>query len=266
MESQTIIIKKIKKGGHGGHHGGSWKVAYADFVTAMMAFFLLLWLITMSSPEKRAAVSNYFSDFSLFENKGTSVMEFQESIRPQASEKGTGSRPSMSVIRGEVTSGKTGGSGKGEEKMANEKVMAALKKEIETKLAEVKDQIRVVGTSEGVRVEVMEKEGSPMFPLSSFDMTPMGKNVIAVIAGTLADSKRQIAIEGHTDAHVFAKTGYSNWELSTARASAARIELEKAGLPPDQLSRVAGFAATQPLIPDNPLDPRNRRISIMVYE
>ena len=105
-----------------------------------------------------------------------------------------------------------------------------------------------------------------MFPLSSFDMTPVGKKILSVIARTLADSKRLVAIEGHTDARVFATSKYSNWELSTARASAARIELEKAGLPPEQLSRVAGFAATQPLVPDNPLDPRNRRISIMVYE
>jgi chemotaxis protein MotB len=253
VESQAIIIKKVKKGGHGGHHGGSWKVAYADFVTAMMAFFLLMWLLTMSSAEKRAAISYYFNHFSLFQQSGQSIMEYNESVKPQTGEKDGGKQGITAPIEGDVVA------------IAREKFVEGLKREIETKLAEVKDQIHIGSSEQGVRIEVMEKDGNPMFPLGSSEMTPVGRKILSVIARSLSDSQRRIAIEGHTDARVYTSQRYSNWELSTERASMARVELEKAGLPPDRLVRVAGFAATDPLIKEDPLNPRNRRISILVY-
>jgi chemotaxis protein MotB len=255
VEPQSVIIKKVKKRGHAAHHGGSWKVAYADFVTAMMAFFLLLWLVSMVSPEKRARVSRYFNEYDIFDKSGSSIMDYHQ--------------PEKLDLDGQK---KAGGQGAAEElardlvEAAQERFMNDLKHEIETKLADLKDQILVHPFEQGVRIEVMERDGSPMFPLGSAEMTPAGRKILSVITRSLSDSRRRIAVEGHTDARVYtAQRRYSNWELSTERASAARLELEKAGLPPERLVRVAGFAATEPLVRENPLDPRNRRISILVF-
>jgi chemotaxis protein MotB len=256
-EPKTVVIKKVKKVIHGGGHGGSsWKVAYADFVTAMMAFFLLLWLVTMASPEKRARVSQYFKEYSLFEKSGGSIMDYGEPAKVQIAdpggEKSTGSSDDFDNSQNTA--------------IFQEKFIESLQQEIESKLADVKDQILIQTFEKGVRVEVVDRYGSPMFPLSSSEITPAGSKILAVIAQTLMDGDHPIAIEGHTDARVFPSMKYSNWELSTERASAARLELEKAGLPPSSLIRVAGFASTEPLIRDNPLDPRNRRISILVFK
>jgi chemotaxis protein MotB len=255
-ESKTVVIKKVKKVMHGGHHGGSWKVAYADFVTAMMAFFLLLWLVTMASPEKRARVSQYFKEFSLFEKGGTSVMDYTAPANIQiANPEGQRGASSPNDAENSQTTA-----------IFQEKFIESLQHEIESKLADVKDQILIQTFEKGVRVEVVDRYGSAMFPLSSTDLTPAGSKILGVIARTLMDGDHPIAIEGHTDARVFSSTKYSNWELSTARASAARLELEKGGLPPSRLIRVSGFASTEPLIRDDPLDPRNRRISILVFK
>jgi chemotaxis protein MotB len=247
----------VKRGSHGGggHGGSSWKVAYADFVTALMAFFLLLWLVSMTSPEKRARVSNYFKEYSLFEKSGDSILEYVDPpkvpIGDPYSAQGYGPEGEASLF----------------EKAAavREQFVENLRHEIESKLSEVKNQILIRVNEEGVRIEVVDLNGSPLFPLSSSEMEPAARKILAVIAQTLTQTNHYIAIEGHTDARVFATSAYSNWELSTERASAARIELEKAGLSSDRLLRVAGYASTEPLIREDPMDPRNRRISIMVY-
>ncbi len=253
MESQTVIIKKIKKVAHGGHHGGSWKVAYADFVTALMAFFLLMWLISMASPEKKAGISYYFKHFNLFDKSGMSF------VNSELSQK-TNMMDVEKMGTGEISEDTL------EAEMQNrERFQEHLKKEIETKLADVKDQIIVNIFENGVRVEIVEKTGSAMFPLASAVMTENGRRILKVISGSLITSPYNIAIEGHTDDLVFPTTHYSNWELSTERASAARKELEKNGFPSDRLIRVAGYAATRPLIPENKSDSRNRRISILIF-
>jgi chemotaxis protein MotB len=261
VEGQNIIIKKVKKGGHGGHHGGSWKVAYADFVTAMMAFFLLLWLITMVAPEKRARVSNYFKYFSIFEKGGASFMELSKG------------EVKITVIDNE---GIKEANDPAQEKpkeltdevkaiLSGEEFRERLKKEVESKLADVKDQIMVDVFEGGVRVEIVDKDGNPMFPLASSEISPDGRKILKVICENLKDNDSKIAIEGHTDARVTASSTFSNWELSTERASVARRELERYGLNPNRLIRVAGYAATEPLIKNNPVDPRNRRISILLF-
>jgi chemotaxis protein MotB len=255
-EQRPIIIKKVKKVAHGGSHGGSWKVAYADFVTAMMAFFLLMWLVSMVSPEKKARVSNYFNHYNLFEKSGASIMDYEEPVKIQIADK-DGMQNS-----GEADDYNTDKEGEG----FQARFMENLRQEIATKLADVQDQIIIRAFENGVRVEVVDKDGSPMFPLSSSLMTDKGSKILGVIAQTLKADNHRIAVEGHTDARVFATLNYSNWELSTARASAARLELERAGLPPSRLMRVSGFASTEPLISENPLDPRNRRISILVFK
>ncbi len=250
MSSQkNIIIKTVKKRSAEGSHGGSWKVAYADFVTALMAFFLLMWLLTMVAPEKRARLATYFKHFSIFEKSGTSFMEKNEAI--------------VNESGGEVTIPKEYFKGPGNV-MTPEQLHEKLRRETEKKLAEVKDQVLVEVFEGGVRIQLVDKAGHPVFPLGGATPTPVGKRMLEVIAGSIKDIPNKIAIEGHTDALSYASGRYTNWELSTERASAARKELETFGLDPDRLAQVSGYAATLPLIRENPNDPRNRRISIII--
>lgn len=257
MEGQPVIIKKSRKKGHGGGHGGAWKVAYADFVTAMMAFFLLMWLLAMVSPEKRAGVSYYFKHFNVFDKSGLSFVETKVNPKVNLMDDQSIGKPELSLqIEDE------------EEKALKsaDALSEKLKKEIEVKLSDFKDQI-IIDTFEGaVRIEILDKETGTMFSLGSAEISANGKRILKTIAPAIISSNRKIAIEGHTDAVVYAAPQkYSNWELSTERASIARKELERAGLPPEMLIRVTGYAATQPLIKTNIYDPRNRRISILMF-
>ncbi len=257
MEGQPIIIKKVRKKGHGGGHGGAWKVAYADFVTAMMAFFLLMWLLAMVSPETRAGVSYYFKHFNVFDKSGLSFVETKVNPRVSLMDEQVTGKPELSLqIEDE------------EQKAikSDEILSEKLKKEIEAKLSDFKDQI-IIDTFEGsVRVEILDKETGTMFALGSAEISANGKRILKTIAPAIIASNRKIAIEGHTDALVYAAPQkYSNWELSTERASVARKELERAGLPIEMLMRVTGYAATEPLVKANLYDPRNRRISILMF-
>jgi chemotaxis protein MotB len=254
MEGKSIVIKKVRKKGHEGGHGGSWKVAYADFVTAMMAFFLLLWLLSMTSPEKKAQLSHYFKSFSVFDKSGESLVN-----APPPGQLGTGSAAIPEIVASDEIRG--AGTGPAEGHGMYEKVS----REIEEVLPQFKDQIMVSQFDGGVRIELIEKAGSPMFPSGSNDLTPEGRRILGGIAETLRKNGDKIAVEGHTDAKGFASGQLSNWELSTQRASSARRELERSGLAPERLIRIAGYAATQPLIQDNPVDPRNRRITIVQF-
>ncbi|MDI1472873.1 MAG: flagellar motor protein MotB [Thermodesulfovibrio sp.] len=237
----TVIVKKIKKG-HGGHHGGSWKVAYADFVTAMMAFFLLLWLITMVEPEKRAAIADYFRNFNLFQQSGRSFMEQSSSIHKEV-------KTTVEPVTGENQA---------------ERLSEQLKQAIEQKLKELKDHIMIETVEGGVRIQIIDLEGDPMFPLSSSAPTDKAKQILKVVAENIKDENARIAVEGHTDAVPFRGGKTTNWELSTERASSARRELEQNGVDPAKIARVVGYADTMPLIKDDPKDPRNRRISIIL--
>ena len=254
MEGQPIVVKKVKKVVHGGHHGGSWKVAYADFVTAMMAFFLLMWLVTMVSPEKRAGVSYYFKHFNVFDKSGLSFVQSHMTLKVSPMDNQTFGKVEIDEEGTEI------------EVQMRKAFEEALRQEIESRLSDVKDQILVNLFENGVRVEIVEKTSSAMFPLGSAVMTENGKRILSVLTRVIQEGNRKIAIEGHTDALAYARTDYSNWELSTERASAARKELERNGFPPHRLMRVTGFADTQPLIVDNPNDPRNRRISILIFD
>lgn len=246
MKKQTtIIIKKVKKGGHGGAHGGSWKVAYADFVTAMMAFFLLLWLISMVAPEKRARVSAYFKNYSIFDKSGTSFMDKSSEM---FNESGESSEKALRDMRTENI-----------HEMEKE-----LKAGIMNKLGDAKDQVIVDTVEGGVRIQMTDKEGSLMFEKGSNKMTSKAQQIIRVIGENIKHFTNKVAIEGHTDALQYAGNEYSNWELSTDRASSARKELEANGLKAERIERVSGFADKDPLIADDTSDPRNRRISIIM--
>ncbi|MDA8178924.1 MAG: flagellar motor protein MotB [Desulfobacteria bacterium] len=250
MSSQkSVIIKHVKKRAEEGGHGGSWKVAYADFVTAMMAFFLLMWLITMVAPEKRARVATYFKHFSIYEKSGSSFMDKNAAI--------------LNETGGEISVPKEFSKGMKKE-VTREELKEHLRSGMEKQLADVKDQVIVEVFEGGVRIQLVDKEGREIFPLGSAEPTPIARKIFKVITGSIKDVPNKIAIEGHTDALTYSSSRYTNWELSTERASAARKELEEYGLDPDRLARVSGFAATEPLIKGNPSDPRNRRISIIL--
>jgi chemotaxis protein MotB len=229
----VIIIKK--KAGHGGHHGGAWKVAYADFVTAMMALFIVLWL--MSSSERiRKAISAYFQDPS-----GTGH---------HAGSASTGTGETVSV---------------NEENMANlkEKLEQALKRSPE--FEKLKDYVQMSVTGEGLRVELLESEKGMFFQSGSSIPTGMGRDLIIELAQQLGKLENDILIEGHTDARPFGgKTDYSNWELSSDRANSARRLMEASGLRPRQVIQVRGFASQNLRDKANPDAASNRRVSVIV--
>lgn len=249
---QPIIIKKGKKK-HDAAHGGAWKVAYADFVTAMMAFFLVMWLLAMVAPQKRAAMAEYFRDYSIFKESGRSFMDKTSQVLRQ---------PDSGFQESPQNTTKAGGAGK----LSSENLVSKLKTAIDDKLKSVKNQVLVDIIEGGVRVQIIDNEGSMMFPLGSAEPTEKAKEILRLVTANIANLENRIAIEGHTDAAPFKGAQTTNWELSTARASAARRELEKNGISPSHVARVVGYADQELFVPDNPRDPRNRRISIIVLQ
>jgi chemotaxis protein MotB len=234
MPTPPIIIIR-KKGGHGGHHGGAWKVAYADFVTAMMALFIVLWLMN-SSKQIQAAISGYFKDPS-----------------------GTGKEVGSSLA------------GSGEKVQLPKQNMAKLKEQLQesirsiTDLDKLKNNIEMTVTAEGLRIELLESEGGTFFDLGSAALNNSGQKLLTLLAAELGKVPNHISVEGHTDAKPYAGKGsYSNWELSADRANAARRLMQQSGLRGDQVSQVRGFADQRLRNGKDPLDPSNRRISIIV--
>ncbi len=249
-KSKTIIVKKIKKG-HDGAHGGSWKVAYADFVTAMMAFFLLMWLLAMVSPEKRVSLSEYFKHFSIFEKSGKSFM--QESSQIFTKPGGEAKTVSQEF-------------GKGPGEISAEDFKNRLKKAIDEKLQGLKEHLMLDTVDGGVRIQIVDTEGKPMFSPGSTELSQSAKEILRFVSDNIKDMPNKIAVEGHTDASPLNKGKYTNWELSTERALAARRALEGNGINSNRIARVVGFADTELLYKDNPMDSRNRRISIILLQ
>lgn len=248
MKAQKILIKKVVKKHHGGHHGGQWKVAYADFVTAMMAFFLLLWLLTMVSQEKRAILSHYFKHFTIFEKSGETFMDASTGFTGQSA---------LQIVPQAVQTLPI---------MKPEEFKEILKKTIEEKLYDVKDQVHVDIFEGGVRIQLIDKEGQPMFNLGSAEPTPLALRILQVVGESILPMPNSIAIEGHTDSLAYKTTLYTNWELSTERALSTRKALERMGFNPNRFSRVSGYADTVPFVKEDPADPRNRRISLLLLQ
>jgi len=257
MEDKSIIIKKVKKVKGGGGHGGSWKVAFADFMTGMMAFFLLMWLVNMTTKPQKEKLAHYFQEYSIFAEGGaggSAEMIATEQAQTEAQ---------ITVTQAPAAAGSTT---EGEGTSAGlERLKDQLQKEIEQRLTDLKDQVHIEVFEGGVKVDIMDKEGNPMFPLGSTTLTESGQKILKVLCDNIKNTSNRIEIEGHTDAVSYAKKEFGNWELSTSRASAARLEVEKNGIPSSRLLRVSGYAATEPIIKDNPFDPRNRRISLRLY-
>lgn len=270
---QPIIVKKIKKGGHGAH-GGAWKIAYADFVTAMMAFFLLMWLLGSTTEGDKKGIADYFnSPLKLSLMGGGSGSGDSSSVI-----KGGGtdlSRSSGQVKQGEVEAQRRTinlQQLKAEQRRAEAARLAALKDKVEDvlasnpKLAGMKSQIRLDMTPDGLRIQIVDEHARPMFDSGSAIVKPYMRDLLREIGAVLTEVPNRLTLEGHTDAVPFSAgdRGYSNWELSSDRANASRRELVSGGLPDDRVLRVQGLASSQLFERDQPDSPANRRISIIV--
>ena len=241
----AIIIIKKKVHGHGGHHGGAWKVAYADFVTAMMAFFLVMWLVGQS-PQVKANVGAYFRDPGAFTEGGMGVL-------PGAESGTTGEGQPMSTA--EATA-------------ALEKAAEQLKTALASlpEFADIANRIEVVVTDEGLRIELREAPDDGFFASGSAAMKPQTVDLLRVIASQLGQMSNRVAVEGHTDSRPYSAGAgdYTNWELSADRANAARRVLVASGVGAQQVEAVRGYADTRLRTGGTPFDPSNRRISIIV--
>ncbi|MGC9194054.1 MAG: flagellar motor protein MotB [Syntrophobacteraceae bacterium] len=245
-KSKRIIIKRVKKS-HAGAHGGSWKVAYADFVTAMMAFFLLMWLLNMTSQEKRAVLALYFRNFSLFTKGGTSFM-YKGGPRPVGESFGN----QVVIDKGNDSGGITN------DDMAR-RLMTGIIQGGPVSVAQ--KHVFIQETREGVRIQIVDTAKTPIFPPGSAEITDLGKQIIKSVVNILINFPNKIAVEGHTDSSPSGAGQMSNWELSVARALSAKRAIEMDGINPIRICRVVGYADRMPLFPMD--DPRNRRISIL---
>lgn len=246
-----LVVRKKRKGGHQGHHGGAWKVAYADFVTAMMAFFLVMWL-TSQSQEVRASVAFYFRDPGVFDYQQSTGMF--AGGRPGA-EAGGQPRPVPPMPSAKV-----------EQELltqAAEHIRQRLSQA--ESLARLRDQIEYTITSEGLRIELIERADSPFFIVGSAQLLGEAERILQIIGTELARLDNDVVLEGHTDRRPYAEgSRYGNWELSADRANAARRVVARAGLADGRIRGVRGFADTQLHVQGDPLDARNRRVSIVV--
>ncbi len=234
-ESSRPIIVIKKKVAHAGHHGGAWKVAYADFVTAMMALFIVLWLLNTSKPV-REAIAGYFQDPS-----------------------GTAGKMGVST------------EGPGKKMVVASDDMNKLKEQLEKAISQMpnfdklKNQIEITVTPEGLRIELLESATGTFFNIGSSEPNQDGRDLLNLLAEELGKLPNKLSIEGHTDATPFSgKRNYGNWELSTDRANSARRDMQQNGLGGKQVAQVRGFADQFPRKPDKPFDPSNRRISVIV--
>ncbi len=269
---QPIIIKRIKRGGHG-HHGGAWKIAYADFVTAMMAFFLLMWLLGSTTEGDRKGIADYFNSPLKVSLTGGSGSGDSSSVIQGGGTDLT--RSTGQVKHGEIESPKKIVNLKAlqdEQRRAEVTRLEALKQKVEQalaaspKLAAMRSQIRVDMTRDGLRIQIVDEQNRPMFDSGSAVVKPYMRELLAEIGRMLADVPNRITLEGHTDAQLYSSgdRGYSNWELSSDRANASRRELIAGGLPEDRMLLVQGLASSQLLTPDEPQGAANRRISVIV--
>ena len=246
MEKGQVIIIRKKSGGHGGHHGGAWKVAYADFVTAMMAFFLVMWLVGQK-PDVKAAVAGYFKDPGVFD------YEHSTSMMPSAGTPGVTPNGSSTNLAAEQRA-------LGE---AASRIKAELLKA--PSLDGLRDQIEFTLTAEGLRIELIDRAGSSFFDSGHSVLRGESVAVLSVIAEEVGKLSNDVVIEGHTDSLKYASGAmFGNWELSTDRANAARRVMEVRGVRAGQVRAVRGFADTQLHVEKAPMDPRNRRVSIVV--
>jgi len=265
------IIRRSSKGGHGAHHGGAWKIAYADFVTAMMAFFLLMWLLGSTTKGEKAGIADFFNqplrvalNNGSYSGGATSILDGGGKDFTQ-SQIGDNSHPESDRNKQKATSS-------AQQREEDMKRLRGLKAKIEklidqnAKLKPFKNQIRLDITSEGLRIQIMDAQNRPMFPSGSTILAAYTKSILDEIGTALNDVDNKVSIAGHTDSMPYSggEKGYSNWELSSERANAARRELICGGMQDGKVIQVRGLADALPLDKHDPGAPMNRRISILV--
>jgi chemotaxis protein MotB len=278
-EAPTIIIKKIKKGGHGGHHGGAWKVAYADFVTAMMAFFLLMWLINTTSPEQKRGIADYFAPASVSETTSGSGGILGGAALASSGAKSSGSKDVIEALAPEAppnvtdtgqSQNQSQNASQGSQDKADDAALSSAAQSLKQamqdmpELTELSKQIIVDQTPEGLRVQLVDQEGRSMFKEGSAEPNDRAKVLLQAVAKVVNKLPNRITIAGHTSADAGGAKPASDWALSSARADMSRQILQAAGVDADRIYQVAGKAASDPLYPDDPLLPGNRRITIVL--
>jgi chemotaxis protein MotB len=292
-----IIVRKVIEGGHGGHHGGAWKVAYADFVTAMMAFFLLMWLLGTTSKAKLEGLAEFFTDpnsVSLLPPGGdagilrsTSILEPSFIQQPPSSPFHMVPRPAQGeqveielldrvaeafgpvgdVVADNMRQDRPADPRQPEDNSGFERVEEQIKDAFAARkdLADLRQQLQVSHTKDGLRIELLDRETVAMFPSGSDQLSPEARKLLEVVMAAVAASPNRLSIRGHTDSRPFASgAGMDNWRLSSDRANATRAALMEMGLADERIAEVIGKADTEPRLPARPEDPSNRRISILL--
>jgi chemotaxis protein MotB len=270
-DAPIIVVKRVKKGGHG-HHGGAWKIAYADFVTAMMAFFLLMWVLGSTTAGDLAGISSYFQNpmrvsMSGGQGSGETTRIIKGGGDNISKTAGVESKADADTEQRRVSdSSVTDVENARKDRTKNEAVKSDIEKSIEAdaELKNIKGQLFMDITSEGLRIQVVDEKGKPLFNSGGVVPSVAARRLLRVVGKSLNDNSGKIRIEGHTDAAKFSngEAGYTNWELSSERANVARREMIAGGLAPSNVAQVIGFADTIPLNPADLSDPLNRRISI----
>ena len=298
--NQPLIIKRIKRPGHAARHGGAWKVAYADFVTAMMAFFMLLWLLNVVTDEQLHGIADYFAPMNTtptssgaggilsgdtisarhnYPNRAGPPNASFEVSAPRQGEAETEPLDDTEQPGTDRAFGKVEGTGSG---IATEDLDRLLREREEEQFREAAERLRealentpqlkrlaksliIDNTPEGLRIQIHDQDALAMFPRGSTEMYLHTRRLLELIAGVIVQMPQQVAITGHTDATPYVRdNGYGNWELSTDRANAARRVILTYGVPELRVSRVVGKAATEPLIVEEPVAPANRRLSVVL--
>ena len=266
---RPIIVKKIIQEAHAGHHGGAWKVAYADFVTAMMAFFLLMWLLGATTEKQRKALADYFAPTIVNTKQasaGSHGMFGGDSLvsadnYPHRSAQ-TGTR-TITIPR-DTVGGPKEASGRERERASMQQAVKALDERMQKgDLKRLARNLRISETMEGMRIDVVDDADFSMFAMGTSQLTPAGARLFGEIAALVAELPNQLMIRGHTDSAPWsANAGTNNWRLSVDRAEVTRQYFEFRGIAPERFFRIEGVADREPYIPSDRLDPRNRRISI----
>ena len=280
-ELAPIIVKKIKKAGHG-HHGGAWKVAYADFVTAMMAFFLLLWLLNVTDAVQKQGISDYFAPTvaSTSSESGSGGVLGGTSMQSEgAMTSNTGTPSVVSSISPPEQGSKDDAESDGKSEIDEAEFLERLAALEEASFEDTRDQIKAAiatdpemsgledniiidMTPEGLRIQIVDQYDESMFEAGGTEIKPRIKKLLAKIVKAIEPLPNNIAVDGHTDSSGFSTGQYTNWELSSDRANSSRRALVDVGLDPERIERVSGKADTEPMIADDPSNPGNRRISM----
>jgi len=285
MSDRPILIKKVKKSGGHGHHGGAWKVAYADFVTAMMAFFLLMWLINTTDPEQKRGIAEYFAPASVSAttsgsggilggtalgedgNKGEGAVSVVTQLAPEApmdAPQDAGQSTNLAAASEEALRQEIAQREAAEFSSAAESLRQAMQSMPE--LAELSKQLIIDQTPEGLRIQLVDQEGRSMFEQNSSRLNARAQLLLRAVSRVINQLPNRVAITGHTSAQPGSNraSGPNDWTLSAERANAARVALQGSGVNPDRIYQVSGKAGSDPLYPDDPSLAGNRRIAIVL--